>query len=141
MAKAIAGLFYSFGIYVITIVSFLFNGVLNGFDGWNLALNHLYKASPYDMSIIEMYLISIGLILLGVIVFSLIVMLLSVFIRNSMVTLGAGILIYSIPKLLMLIDSSAGILNYLRYINPTNLLEAPFLFKYYDVVNIVDNQY
>ncbi|WP_346917580.1 hypothetical protein [Clostridium sp.] len=135
-AKVIAGLSYSLSIYVIIMLGFLLNGILNGFDGANLSLNHLYKGSPYDMSIIEMYLISLGLILLGVIVFSLIVMLLSLFIRSSMVTLGTGILIYAIPKLLMLVDSSEGILNYLRYINPTNLLEAPYLFKFYDVVNI-----
>ena len=134
-AKIIAGLIYSLIVYIGTVFVLLLNGIINGFEGGTLALNHLYKYSPYDMTVIEMYLTSLLLFLLGVIILSLIIMMLSLVTKNSMITLALSVLIYSIPKLLILINSSNEILRFLRYINVTNLLEAPNLFKFYDTIN------
>lgn len=134
-AKIIAGLIYSLIVYIGTVFLLLLNGIINGFEGSTLALNHLYKYSPYDMTVIEMYLISLLLLLLGVIIFSLVIMMLSLITKNSMITLALSVLIYSIPKLLILINSSNEILRFVRYINITNLLESPNLFKFYDTIN------
>ena len=134
-AKIIAGLIYSLIVYIGTVFVLLLNGIINGFEGGTLAINHLYKYSPYDMTVIEMYLTSLLLFLLGVIILSLIIMMLSLVTKNSMITLALSVLIYSIPKLLILINSSNEILRFLRYINVTNLLEAPNLFKFYDTIN------
>lgn len=135
-AKILAGIIYSLFVYIGIVVALLLNGLVNGFDGATLSLNHLYLSSPYNMTIIEMYLISIVLLLVGTFIFSLIIMMLSLITKNSMITLALGIFTFSLPKLLMLINSSSEILKFLQHINVTNLLESPNLFKFYQTVKL-----